>query len=78
MFLSIQKKFRKVKYLFSDRGEPGMVDLDDDYNMVVVLAIQYHEEELRVRHNIADQFRRDRSNLVGVGPVLGDIRLLHE
>lgn len=55
-----------------------MVDLDDDYNMVVVLAIQYHEEELRVRHNIADQFRRDRSNLVGVGPVLGDIRLLHE
>lgn len=55
-----------------------MVVLGDYYNVDVVLAARHHEGRLRVRHCIADQFRSDQSNPVDIGPVLDNIRVLHE
>lgn len=55
-----------------------MVDLDDDRNMDDGLAIPYREERLRVRYCIAEQFRRDQSTPVDIGPMLDNIRVLYE
>lgn len=68
----------RIKILFPARGECRMVDLDDDRNMDDGLAIRNREGRLRVRRCIAEQFRRDQSTPVDIGPMLDNIRVLHE